>query len=421
MPAGRPKKNGAAPRAPNKRVLTELFIRKVKPEPSAFSVWDAKEPGLALRVQPTGRKAFKAVYSARGRAWWYHIGTIGLADARKMAQQVRLDVAHGRHPVVERRAERSAGTFAELHERYLTEYAKKKNRSWKQAAALVARHLLPQWGKLSAGAIMRKDVRAAVGRIASPTTANQTLAAASAIFTWGVAQEVVTVNPCRGVERNETRSRERILSDAEIPAFWAAFETLFIVNEASSLALKALLLLGQRPGEVAHMRWEHISDWWWTLPGAPDPKIGWPGTKNGQTHRVWLPEAVRTIMKLDDGVQKTTLAGATGFVFTGARGGSASVLSLAAAMRDICQRLGVDDKVTPHDLRRTHGSTITRFGFGRDAMNRIQNHREGGIADTYDRYQYAVENKRVMEAVANHILALAEGRGETTNVVAITR
>jgi hypothetical protein len=28
-----------------------------------------------------------------------------------------------------------------------------------------------------------------------------------------------------------------------------------------------------------------------------------------------------------------------------------------------------------------------RLGFGRDAMNRVQNHREGGIADVYDRHE----------------------------------
>jgi integrase len=60
----------------------------------------------------------------------------------------------------------------------------------------------------------------------------------------------------------------------------------------------------------------------------------------------------------------------------------------------------VSEKATPHDLRRTHGTTVTGLGFGRDAMNRIQNHREGGIASVYDRHQYAEENKKVMEAVA---------------------
>ena len=33
-------------------------------------------------------------------------------------------------------------------------------------------------------------------------------------------------------------------------------------------------------------------------------------------------------------------------------------------------------------------------------MNRVQNHKEGGIASVYDRHDYADENKRVMETVA---------------------
>jgi hypothetical protein len=74
-------------------------------------------------------------------------------------------------------------------------------------------------------------------------------------------------------------------------------------------------------------------------------------------------------------------------------------------------------RATPHDLRRTHGSTITRLGFGRDAMNRIQNHKEGGIADVYDRHEYAEENKRVMEAVAAHLLMLARGDDAKSNVI----
>jgi integrase len=87
-------------------------------------------------------------------------------------------------------------------------------------------------------------------------------------------------------------------------------------------------------------------------------------------------------------------------------------------MATICKKLEVE-KATPHDLRRTHGSAITALGFGRDAMNRIQNHKEGGIASVYDRHQYADENKRVMEAVATKFLTLIEGR--PNNVVGLIR
>jgi integrase len=100
---------------------------------------------------------------------------------------------------------------------------------------------------------------------------------------------------------------------------------------------------------------------------------------------------------------------APGFVFAGPRGGP--IFKLHNAMAAICAKLGIA-RATPHDLRRTHGSTVTSLGFGRDAMNRIQNHKEGGIADVYDRHGYETETRRIMEAVAAKIMALVEGRAD---------
>jgi integrase len=218
------------------------------------------------------------------------------------------------------------------------------------------------------------------------------------VFSWAVKKRILPANPCRGVERNKTKSRERVLSDSEVPRFWAAFDDAGLVI---SPALKMILLTGQRPGEVAAMRREHIVDNWWELPGEPVPALGWPGTKNGASHRIWLPAPVQALLaELDDGAT-------TGFVFPAARGRRA-IWGLDAAMRAVCGKLGVE-RATPHDLRRTHGSTITKLGFGRDAMNRIQNHKEGGIASVYDRHQYSDENTQVMETVAAHIMALVEG------------
>jgi integrase len=373
-----------AKRAANKRRLTELSVRKLKPKAEAYLVWDIHQHGLAVRVQPTGAKAWKAIYSYHGRPRWLHLGdagAIGLADARTLTAEAVLAVARGKDPAAEKRAERGAGTFADLHAKYLDLHARKRNKSWAQAAALVRRYLLPRWGKLQAASLTRADVRGMMARIEAPILANQVLAAASAIFSWAVTQEILTSNPCRGVERNETRSRERILSESEVPRFWAAFDDAGLV---ASSALKVVLLCGQRPGECSHMRREHIKDGWWEMPGEPVAKLGWPGTKNGESHRVWLPKPVQAIIaELDDGP--------TGFVFAGPRG--RPVHGLDGATRAICAKLGVE-RATPHDLRRTHGSTITALGFGRDAMNGVQNHKEGGIASVYDRHQYADENRR---------------------------
>ena len=116
----------------------------------------------------------------------------GLADARTLAAEAMLAVARGKVPAADKRAERGAGTFAELAERYVEHYAKRRNKSWAQADKLIRRHALPRWGKLQAASISRADVRAMMSRIEAPVLANQVLAAVSAVFSWAVKQEVVS-------------------------------------------------------------------------------------------------------------------------------------------------------------------------------------------------------------------------------------
>jgi integrase len=398
-------------RTARKRQLTELSVRKARPESSAYLIWDTKQRGLALRVQPSGSKAWVAIYSRHGRPRWLHLGdagAIGLADARTMAAEAMLAVARGKDPAAEKKAERGAGTFADLAERYLEQWAKKHNKSWRQGETLVSRYATPRWGKLQASTITRGDVKALLARIEAPVLANQVLAAVSAVFTWAVREEILPANPCKLVARNPVRSRERVLADSEVPLFWHAFDDAGLIV---GTALKMILLTGQRPGEVAHMRREHIKDGWWELPGEPAPMLSWPGTKNGESHRVWLPAPAQTLVAelADD---------ASGFVFSGPRGGP--VHGLDASMRAACSKLGAE-RATPHDLRRTFSTKVTGLGFGRDALNRITNHREGGISSVYDRHGYADENKRVMESVAVKIMALVEGRAETGNVIALGR
>src|SRR5215469_10956226 len=289
----RPRRDGTPARnAPNKRRLSDAFIKTVRPDPERVVVyWDTLQHGLALAIQPSGHRAWKCVYTIRGRgARWYSIGNAGaitLADARKLAGKAMYQVAEGRDPHADRLALRGRGSFEQVAKRYVEEHARKRNKSWRQAEALVARYLLPRWAKLDIGNIKRTDVKAVIAAIAAPVLANQVLAAASAIFSWAMRQEIIAANPCSGVEKNDTASRERVLSDAEIAAFWPHL----------SAALKVVLLTGQRPGEVAHLHRAHVVDGrWWAMPGAPDPGTAWPGTKNAQSHRVWLSEPVSELL-----------------------------------------------------------------------------------------------------------------------------
>ena len=272
----RPRRDGSRARsALNKRRLSDAFIKTVRPDPERVVVyWDTLQRGLALSVQPSGHLAWKCVYTIRGRgARWYHMGdgrAIMLADARKLASKIVYQVAEGGDPHADRLALRGRGSFEQVAARYVEEHTRKRNKSWRQADALVAKYLLPRWAKLDIGSIRRADVKAAIAAIAAPVLANQVLAAASPIFSWAMRQEIIAANPCSGVEKNDTTSRERVLSDAEVATFWPYL----------SAALRVVLLTGQRPGEVAHLHRAHMVDGrWWVMPGAPDAKTGGPAPR----------------------------------------------------------------------------------------------------------------------------------------------
>jgi integrase len=395
--------------------LTEENVASLEPREDKYDVWDAGKryvPGFCVRVEPSGRKTFYFRYSLQQGLFWYRIGPVamGAAEARIEARKLTGDVARGINPHKERMAKRSGLTFEQLQKRYVEEKAKKNNKSWERSDYLIRSFFLPKFGKLSAAGITRPDIRQWFKSMASETTANQVKAAVSAVFKFGIEEEVIKINPCSGVEDNKTDARERILSKSEMPRFWKACDKIHPVKAA---ALRTIMLLGSRPGEVSWMRREHIKDdGFWEMPGEPQRddqgKLKWPGTKNKRTHRVWLaPEVRELIAELIDGD--------AGFVFTNAMGNA--IGDLDVAMREISKAENFDPAVTPHDLRRTSASTVTERGHGGEAMDRLLNHYRKSVRAAYDRAWYDRLNRPIWEDVAAAIMTMVRG----DNVVAISR
>ena len=195
-----------------------------------------------------------------------------------------LDVIEGKDPAAERKAERRP-TASPIWRRSMSSCTPRSTtRGGGRPSASSPAICCPRWGKLKASAISRADVQAMMLRIEAPIIANQTLAAASAIFSWAVRQEILTVNPCHGVDRNPTSGARARAFRRRGPLAVAELDP----------QLRLILLTGQRPGEVANMQREHIADGWWRMPGKPQGT--WPGTKNGRDHRVWLSESALALV-----------------------------------------------------------------------------------------------------------------------------
>jgi hypothetical protein len=124
----RPRRDQKPARQPTRKKLTFLFVQNLKPEPEPFNIKDTEFPQIELRVYPSGKKTYRASYRLAGRVRWATIGNameITLKAAQNLGADIKYKAKQGIDVVAERKAQRSAGTFAELADDYLV-YAKRK-------------------------------------------------------------------------------------------------------------------------------------------------------------------------------------------------------------------------------------------------------------------------------------------------------
>ena len=397
---------------PNRRELTDRFIRQVDPPEKRKLWWDTKQRGLCLQVQPSGHKSFKVAYRSGGRLRWYHIdvyGAVYLKEAREVAREIRKRVALGEDPHGDKVSSRQGITFRQLAEKYQERHARRQNKSWEQPAYLLRSYVMPALGARKAKDVSLDDVRRLFKDIDRPIVANQVLAAVSSVYSWaiGEGEPEIDTNPATGIKRNPTKERERVLTESELRLVWPAFDDYGLVK---ATALRCVLLTAQRPGEVTHMRAEHIDGRWWTLPGAPEAD-GWPGTKNGLDHRIWISEPVMDLLDALDVPER-------GWVFRSESG--APFRELSSAARQIWKELEIP-RFTAHDLRRTAGTGMTGMGIDRLTVSRILNHKEGGITRVYDRFSYDTPKKNALEAWGARLLEIVAGETAPEKIVTLER
>src|SRR5215467_9476285 len=96
----------------SKRVkLTDRFIQKLRPTAGKrVTYWDEVESGLGIQITPTGHKSFIVVRRIRGGGPKKVVlrpayPTLGLAQARSMAVEVKIMLANGVDPLAKQRQE----------------------------------------------------------------------------------------------------------------------------------------------------------------------------------------------------------------------------------------------------------------------------------------------------------------------------
>src|SRR5262249_8504545 len=160
--------------------LNAKMVTKIKPIAGRRAdYFDAKCPGLVLRVAASGAKTWSVRYRHRGRSQRLTLGSadvLSLATARERARDELHRGSDRANPAAEKQESRKAETMADLAELYIEKWAKVRKRSWKADDNLLRRKILPRWRNRAIVDIKRRDVRTLVEAVAdagAPVVANR--------------------------------------------------------------------------------------------------------------------------------------------------------------------------------------------------------------------------------------------------------
>jgi integrase len=374
--------------------------------------WDDSIPGFGLRLRTVGR-ASRWIFQYRAgrqqrRVTLGALTAISVAQARKAASELHAKVRLGGDPSgdkAESRA-RQAETFGAI----LLPYLEFKRQELRRGSYVeTQRHLLKHCKPLHAIPIAKLDRRAIAARLAyvaansGNTAANHVNDSLSAFLSWCMQQGLIDSNPANGTTRYPEKSRDRVLTDAELKAIWESTAD----DSAYSGVVRLLLLTACRRDEIAGLRWSEIIGDRIVLP--PNR------VKNGLQHSIPLAPMASELLS-----QRPIRAGQD-LVFATRQGRQLSGWTKLKSGLD--RRLG--DKVvdwTHHDLRRTCATRMAELGVQPHIIEAVLNHVSGhkrGVAGVYNRSTYEREKATALALWADHVIALVEGH--PAKVVPLTR
>lgn len=381
--------------------------------------------GLVLRCPPSGAPKWTFAYRSRAKGGMRRV-TLGVYGPKAPALSLRLarDArdreearnVHGEDPkaaqerqLVEHR--KGVVTFAELCDQYLAyiqaidpRTGSPRKSSWKNDEGYLKRPKA-KFGKRSVGSITRGEIREFLEEIAetSPSSANRTQSVIRTMWGYANDREILTENFLHGMKKvgGKEVEKDRVLSLDELKAFFAILNDEEAgITDGTRLALKAILLTAQRPGEVAGMMRSELHGLdgdkpHWIIPAARTKNKKAEHTVPLSPTAVKLIEAALQTGKPEDGEDKDDRP-----VFA-SRFESVGMLS-RHSMSQAVRRLLEDKELaafTPHDLRRTAATIVQAARLPVDYVKALLNHNDKGVTGIYARWHMFEEKREAVTAI----------------------
>ncbi|ROO30605.1 hypothetical protein SAOR_01025 [Salinisphaera orenii MK-B5] len=395
--------------------LTEAVLKNMPKPAKRTDIRDAQTTGLYLRVHPSGRKSWRMRYQFHDKPRVLSLGewpAMKLSAARKAVLDHHETLAEGSDPagdVQKAKAVRDRmPTVEEFAEEYIERHAKVNKKSWATDKRILDREVTPYIGKIGLDAVHRRDIVGVLDRIrdrGADTMANRTYAVVRKMFGFAVERGVLDLSPAQHIKLTAERSRDVVLTDDAIRHLWAVTapygesDKALPMHHATRLALRLMLLTGQRSGEVCGLALAELDHdkSVWMIPGRR--------TKNGLDQTVPLSD-----MALDVIAEAMDTASDEHLFAASSEAGHLTSYAPVQAMERIFD--GWEPRYTPHDLRRTVGTRLGELGFNRLIVDKVLNHKDRSIGGVYDRHSYDLEKRAALDTWASALQAVIDGERE---------
>lgn len=369
--------------------FTSAAVERIKPPKTGRDEYiDTLLTGFYLRVTEKGKKSWSLLYRYEGKLKRMTLGkypAVDLSDAREAARDALKLLDRGKDPLAKDDTEshKRKMTVRAVVKEYITRYAKPRNRTWKDTERTFDLYVLPEWKDRLISNITRHDVVMLIDSIMDEGKvypARHTFAAIRKFFNWAAERGIIDASPCQHIAMpGKAVSRERVLSDEEVKAVWAAAEEM---GYPFGSVVQLLMLTSMRLNEVAKAKWQDIDleAGVWRIPRE--------NVKTDRTHETPLTKQTKKILKslprfTDD------------YIFT-STAGKTHVSGFSKAKLRLDKLSGVADWRL-HDLRRTAGTNMAKLGVPVYTISRVLNHAQGGVTAIYDRHSYMPEKKEALE------------------------
>jgi len=406
-----------------RKAITKRQIDALEP---GGIIADKEIRGFVARRLPSGLVTYGLRYRADGERWWLRLGD-GLtpAQARRLAQKKRGEVADGRNPMAEAAAAREAARAQAAAEQntvdwvldaFLNRYVRgdANLRSADEIERCFRVYVRPALGSRPIYELRRSEIAEMMDKVADnngPVMADRTLAYLRKALAWWATRDDRFNSPIvRGMARTKPadRARDRILADDELRDLWAVLDSL---SGPYPGIVRLALFTAQRRDEVSRMRWDEIEGRVWTIPALR--------YKTGKPNVVPLSDQAAAVLagiKRDKGP----------FVFSTTHGRLAFAnLGKSKKLLDLAiNTLRQKDRRKPmkpwrlHDLRRTARSLLSRAGVLPHVAEQVLGHKIPGVADVYDRHDYAKEKAEALKALGLLVLQITS---PADNVLSLQR